>query len=71
MYLFHDCNCSSCLESTEIWHTDSFCAPVFFFFFKKAEKYGQNCVKIPPPSPLCPSLNNVGFRSLEGEGGDI
>ena len=38
-------------------------------FFKNAEKYGQNCVKVQPtPShslSLCPSPNNVpGFRSL-------
>ena len=26
-----------------------------FFFFKKAEKYGHNCAKI-PPSPFCPCL---------------
>ena len=41
-----------------------------FFFFKKAEKHGQNCAKIQPPfplSPLCVSANNVGFRSLRAK----
>ena len=34
---------------------------LFFFCFKNAEEYGQNCVKFPLFSP---SPNNVGFRSL-------
>ena len=40
------------------------------FFFKNAEKYGQSCVKFnatPPPPPLCPSPNNIGFRSLRAK----
>ena len=56
MYLFRS-DFSSCLESTEIWHADSFCV-----FFKKAEKYRPNFVKIHPP--LCPSPNIVGFQPL-------
>ena len=38
MYLFH-CNFSSCSESAEISHADSFCVKIFF---KQAEKYVQN-----------------------------
>ena len=37
-------------------------------FYKKAAKYGQNCVKFPPPPPhLCPSPNNLGFQSLRAK----
>ena len=38
------------------------------FYFKNAETSGQNCVKFnPPPLPLCPSPNNVEFRSLRAK----
>ena len=49
-YLFH-CDFPSCSESTEIWHADSFCVPVFFF---------QEGRKIKPKL----HENIVGFRSL-------
>ena len=63
-YLFC-CDFSSCSESAEIWHAYSFCVKKCpcGFFFKKAEKYGPHYTKI-HPSPLCPSPNIVGFRSL-------
>ena len=40
-------------------------------FFKNAETYGHNCVKLTPPPPphlpLCLSPNNVEFRSLRAK----
>ena len=36
-------------------------------FFKNAEKYGQNCVKLNPLPSLCPSPNNVGFWYLRAK----
>ena len=60
----------SCSEFAEICHVDSFCVKnVPVFFFKNAEKYGQNCVEIPPPPPpsLFLSPNNLGFQSLRAK----
>ena len=37
---------------------------LWFFCFKKPEKYRPKCTKIPPPLPLYPSPDIVGFRSL-------
>ena len=67
-WLFHS-DFPSCSESAEIWHVYSFCVkkcPCVFHFLKNAETPGQICVKYnpPPPPPLCPSPNNVEFRSL-------
>ena len=67
-YVTFRSNFPSCSESAEIWHVYSFCVKKCpcICFFKNAERYGQNCVKFNPPPPplLCPSPNNVGFRSL-------
>ena len=61
---------SSCSESAEIWHADSFCVKKCpcVFFFKKAEKYGPNYTKIPPPPPLAIGGGGGGERA---EGGGL
>ena len=56
-----------CTYFIAIFHAYSFCVKKCpCYFFKKAEKYGPNYTKIhpPPPLPLCPYPNIVGFRSL-------
>ena len=76
----------SCSESPEIWHVYSFCVQKCScgFFFKNAETYRQNCVKIlplPPPISLSTSKQHRisihesqsamhgSFMLLEGGGG--
>ena len=50
MWLFRS-DFPSCSESADIWHVHSLCVEKCpGFFFKNAEKYGQNCVKFNPPS---------------------
>ena len=69
MYLFR-CDFTSCSESTEIWHADSFCVKKCPVIFSRRQ---NNMDKIarkspqPPPPPLCPSPNNVGFWSLRAQ----
>ena len=59
MYLFHR-DFSSCLESAEIWHADSFCVkkcPWVSFFHKRGNEASNTLLKVhpPPPPPLLPS----------------
>ena len=55
MYLFR-CNFSSCSESAEIWHADSFyvkkCPCVFFH--KRENKASNTFLKVHPPPPSPP-----------------
>ena len=61
-YLFR-CDFSSCSESAEIWHADSFCVKKCSCgFFSRQKNINQITRK--SPLPLCPSPNIVGFRSL-------
>ena len=62
-------NFPSCSESAEIWHVYSFCVKKCpWFFFQECRKLWTKLHQIqtpPPPSlHLCPSPNNVEFRSL-------
>ena len=66
MYLFR-CNFSSCSESTEIWHADSFVLLKCPCFFSRRHKNMDKIARSSTPPSLCPSPNNVGFRFLRAK----
>ena len=55
MYLFR-CHFSSCSESTEIWHADSFCVKKCPVHFSTSGETGfKHALESPPPPPPPPS----------------
>ena len=83
MWLFRS-DFPSCSESAEIWHVYStlFVLKNVHVFFQASRKIWTKLREMQPPPPLCPSPNNIGFRSLraktlhvffmllEGDGGE-
>ena len=63
MWLFRS-DFPSCSESAEIWHVYSFCVKKCPCFFQECRKIWTKLRQIPL---LCPSPNNVGFRSLRAK----